>query len=73
MSVPAENPVYLIIAGPNGAGKTTLAREFFPREGGMVHFANAYLIAAVSACDSNYKNCSQAPSARFNSKCALPD
>jgi predicted ABC-type ATPase len=36
----------LIIAGPNGAGKTTFAREFLPREAGVVHFINADLIAA---------------------------
>ena len=36
----------LIIAGPNGAGKTTLAREFLPREAGVMEFVNADLIAA---------------------------
>lgn len=46
MTSPIKNPVCLIIAGPNGAGKTTFAREFLPREGGMVHFVNADLIAA---------------------------
>jgi predicted ABC-type ATPase len=46
MPPPAKAPVCLIIAGPNGAGKTTFAREFLPREGGMVHFVNADLIAA---------------------------
>ena len=39
-------PLCLIIAGPNGAGKTTFAREFLPREAGLVHFANVDLIAA---------------------------
>ena len=39
-------PVCLIIAGPNGAGKTTFAREFLPRERGILHFVNADLIAA---------------------------
>ena len=41
-----ESPVCLIIAGPNGAGKTTFAREFLPREAGILHFVNADLIAA---------------------------
>ena len=36
----------MIIAGPNGAGKTTFAQEFLPREGGIMHFVNADLIAA---------------------------
>ena len=35
-----------MIAGPNGAGKTTFAREYLPREGGVVHFVNADLIAS---------------------------
>lgn len=39
-------PVCVIVAGPNGAGKTTFAREFLPREAGIVHFVNADLIAA---------------------------
>jgi predicted ABC-type ATPase len=34
-----------VIAGPNGAGKTTFAREFLPREAGVVHFVNVDLIA----------------------------
>jgi predicted ABC-type ATPase len=46
MPAPCKTPVCLIIAGPNGAGKTTFAREFLPREGGIVHFVNADLIAA---------------------------
>ena len=36
----------MIIAGPNGAGKTTFAREFLPKEAGIVHFVNADLLAA---------------------------
>jgi predicted ABC-type ATPase len=36
----------LIIAGPNGAGKTTFARQFLPREGNLLNFINADLIAA---------------------------
>ncbi len=39
-------PRCIIIAGPNGAGKTTFAREFLPKEGGVVHFVNADLLAA---------------------------
>lgn len=39
-------PLCLIIAGPNGAGKTTFAREFLPKEGGILNFVNADLIAA---------------------------
>jgi len=39
-------PRCIIIAGPNGAGKTTFAREFLPKEAGVVHFVNADLIAA---------------------------
>ena len=46
MSAHPRSPLCLIIAGPNGAGKTTFAREFLPREGGIVHFVNADLIAA---------------------------
>jgi len=36
----------LNIAGPNGAGKTTFAREYLPREGAMLNFVNADLLAA---------------------------
>jgi len=36
----------IIIAGPNGAGKTTFAREFLPKEAGVVHFVNMDLLAA---------------------------
>jgi len=39
-------PVCLVIGGPNGAGKTTFAREFLPREAGILRFVNADLIAA---------------------------
>src|SRR5258708_3311957 len=46
MAASTKSPLCLIIAGPNGAGKTTFAREFLPREGGIVHFVNADLIAA---------------------------
>lgn len=42
---PARAPRCIVIAGPNGAGKTTFAREFLPREGGVIHFVNADLIA----------------------------
>jgi predicted ABC-type ATPase len=35
----------IVIAGPNGAGKTTFAREFLPRDAGIVHFVNVDLIA----------------------------
>jgi hypothetical protein len=38
-------PRCIIIAGPNGAGKTTFAREFLPRDAGVLHFVNADLIA----------------------------
>lgn len=39
-------PRCIIIAGPNGAGKTTFAREFLPKDAGVLHFVNADLIAA---------------------------
>src|SRR5207247_1885210 len=32
--------------GPNGAGKTTFAREYLPKDAGVIHFVNADLIAA---------------------------
>jgi predicted ABC-type ATPase len=35
----------VIIAGPNGAGKTTFAREYLPKDAGVIHFVNADLIA----------------------------
>lgn len=47
MSRPAPNrPVCIVIAGPNGAGKTTFAREFLPKDAGVVRFVNADLIAS---------------------------
>ena len=42
----AHTPRCIVIAGPNGAGKTTFAREFLPREGDVIHFVNADLIAS---------------------------
>ena len=39
-------PRCIVIAGPNGAGKTTFAREFLPKDAGILHFVNADLIAA---------------------------
>lgn len=42
----ATRPRCIVIAGPNGAGKTTFAREFLPREAGVLHFVNADLIAS---------------------------
>jgi predicted ABC-type ATPase len=41
----SKPPVCIIIAGPNGAGKTTFAREFLPKDAGVIHFVNADLIA----------------------------
>jgi len=41
-----KRPLCIIIAGPNGAGKTTFAREFLPKDAGVVHFVNADLIAS---------------------------
>ena len=47
MSKPSRKPpVCIVIAGPNGAGKTTFAREFLPKDAGIVHFVNADLIAS---------------------------
>lgn len=43
---PSKRPVCIVIAGPNGAGKTTFAREFLPKDAGVVHFVNADLIAS---------------------------
>ena len=40
-----SSPICIIIAGPNGAGKTTFAREFLPKEMGVVQFVNPDLIA----------------------------
>src|SRR3954451_13833804 len=39
------HPRCVVIAGPNGAGKTTFAREFLPKDAGIIHFVNADLIA----------------------------
>jgi predicted ABC-type ATPase len=39
-------PRCFVIAGPNGAGKTTFAREFLPKDVGVVNFVNADLIAS---------------------------
>jgi predicted ABC-type ATPase len=41
-----RSPRCIIIAGPNGAGKTTFAREFLPKDAGVIHFVNADLLAA---------------------------
>ena len=41
-----NSPRCIIIAGPNGAGKTTFAREFLPKDAGVIHFVNADLLAA---------------------------
>lgn len=40
-----KKPRCIVIAGPNGAGKTTFAREFLPREAGVINFVNVDLIA----------------------------
>jgi predicted ABC-type ATPase len=45
MSKSRKRPVCILIAGPNGAGKTTFARDFLPKDAGVVHFVNADLIA----------------------------
>src|SRR5947208_15339233 len=42
----SKTPRCIVIAGPNGAGKTTFAREFLPKDAGIVHFVNADLIAS---------------------------
>lgn len=41
-----NQPRCFVIAGPNGAGKTTFAREFLPREAGVIRFVNVDLIAS---------------------------
>ena len=41
-----NSPRCIVIAGPNGAGKTTFAREFLPKDAGVVHFVNVDLLAA---------------------------
>jgi len=42
---PARSPLCIVIAGPNGAGKTTFAKQFLPKDAGILHFVNADLIA----------------------------
>ena len=50
-----KSPRCIVIAGPNGAGKTTFAREFLPKDAGVIHFVNADLIAAgFLRCDRNW-------------------
>ena len=39
-------PRCIIIAGPDGAGKTSFAREFLPKEAGIVHFMNVDFISS---------------------------
>jgi len=41
-----DRPRCIVIAGQNGAGKTTFAREFLPKDAGVMHFVNADLIAS---------------------------
>ncbi len=43
---PDRMPRVIVIAGPNGAGKTTFAREYLPKDAGVVRFVNADLIAS---------------------------
>jgi predicted ABC-type ATPase len=45
MKARTKRPRCIVIAGPNGAGKTTFAREFLPKDAGVIHFVNADLIA----------------------------
>src|SRR5512140_2037760 len=45
MRTKTKKPTCVVIAGPNGAGKTTFAREFLPKDAGIIHFVNADLIA----------------------------
>ncbi len=42
----SRRPLCIVIAGPNGAGKTTFARQFLPKEAGVIWFVNAGLIAS---------------------------
>ncbi len=42
----SRSPRCIVIAGPNGAGKTTFAREFLPKDAGVIHFVNSDLIAS---------------------------
>jgi len=52
----AHAPRCIVIAGPNGAGKTTFAREFLPREGGVIHFVvPALLRASAHPFDLNWQ------------------
>jgi predicted ABC-type ATPase len=46
-------PLCIVIAGPNGAGKTTFARDFLPRESGVIRFVNADLIAMAWRAPAN--------------------
>jgi len=46
MTPSTRHPRCIVIAGPNGAGKTTFAREFLPKNAGIVNFVNADLIAS---------------------------
>ncbi len=46
MAPSTRHPRCIVIAGPNGAGKTTFAREFLPKNAGIVNFVNADLIAS---------------------------
>jgi predicted ABC-type ATPase len=39
-----NSPRCIVIARPNGAGKTTFAREFLPKDVGVVDFVNADLL-----------------------------
>jgi predicted ABC-type ATPase len=41
----SQSPLCIVIAGPNGAGKTTFAKEYLPKDIGVIHFVNADLIA----------------------------
>ncbi len=42
----SPRPLRIVIAGPNGSGKTTSARDYRPKEAGVVHIVNANLIAS---------------------------
>ena len=46
MSIPSrKSAVCIVIAGSNGAGKATFAREYLPKEAGVIRFVNSDLIA----------------------------
>ena len=45
-SADLQKPRCIVIAGANGSGKTSFAREFLPKDAGILHFVNADLIAA---------------------------